>query len=77
MVYNYFVHPGEEFNIKTPNNKTVNVRLKTDGEININNSLYPNGFEITMTQLDNRINITTNMELIKKPDGFYYIKNFS
>lgn len=69
LVYNYRVLPGENFNIKTPGThslKDVDIKLKTDGEININNSLYPNGFKITMTQMANRINITTNMELIKK-----------
>lgn len=75
MAYNYSVKIGETFNIKTPNNTTVDVSLKTDGKININHSIYPDGFEITMTQMNNRINITTNMELIKHNDGFYYIKS--
>lgn len=77
MVYNYFVKPGENFNIKTPGIKSfndINSILKSDGEININHSLYPNGFEIKMVQMPDKINITTNMELIKKDDGFYYIK---
>lgn len=79
MMYNYFVKPGENFNIKTPGIKSlkdINKTLKTDGEVNINHSLYPNGFEIKMTQMANKINITTNMELIKNPDGSYSIKDF-
>lgn len=75
MVYNYSVKVGETFNIKTPNNKNIDVKLKTDGEININHSVYPDGFEITMTQMADKINITTNMELVKHEDGYYYIKN--
>lgn len=78
MVYNYSVKPGESFNIKTPGNHTFDdiiKNLKSDGEININHSLYPNGFEIKITQMANRINITTNMELIKNDDGSFSIKN--
>ena len=77
MVYNYHVLPGEDFNIKTPSTNSlndVNTLLKANGDIVINKSIYPTGFEITMTQLANRINITTNMELIKCDDGYYHIK---
>ena len=78
MVYNYRVLPGENFKIKTPGNHTFDdilKNIKSDGEININHSLYPNGFEIKMTQMANRVNITTNMELIKDNDGCYHIKD--
>lgn len=80
MVYNYFVYPGESFNIKTPGNHSFDdiiKMLKSDGEININHSLYPSGFEVQLTQIKtDKIIITTNMELIKESDGFYYIKDF-
>ena len=77
MVYNYTVHPGESFNIKTPGNhifSDVTKNIKSDGEIIINDSEYPSGFKIKMTQFENKILFTTNMELIKQDDGFYYIK---
>mgnify|MGYP003327898612 CR=1 FL=1 len=77
MTYNYNVLPGESFNIKTPGVKSFDdiiKNIKSDGEVIINHSLYPNGFEIKMTQLANKIIISTNMELVKKDDGFYYIK---
>lgn len=78
MVYNYSIKQGESFNIKTPGNHTFDdiiKNIKSDNEIIINHSLYPSGFEIKMTQLADKIIITTNKELIKNDDGFYYIKN--
>lgn len=77
MVYNYVVKPNETFNIKTPGNHSfsdISTNIKNDKDIIINESLYPNGFKIKMTQLANKIVFTTNMELIKHDDGFYYIK---
>ena len=78
MVYNYIVHVGESFNIKTPGNHTLNdivKNIKSDESIIINDSLYPGGFKIKMTQLANKIIITTNKELIKNSDGSYSIKD--
>lgn len=78
MVYNYFVKPGESFNIKTPGNHSlddITKHIKSENQIIINHSIYPNGFDIKMTQLADKIIITTNMELIKNDDGFYYIKD--
>ncbi len=77
MVYNYTVHPNESFNIKTLGNHTfsdIKKNIKSNSEIIINHSTYPSGFEIKMTQFKDKILITTNMELIKHDDGFYYIK---
>lgn len=77
MVYNYSVHTGESFKIKTPGNHSfddITKDIKSDGEIIINHSLYPNGFEIKITQLADKIIITANMELIKNNDGSYSIK---
>lgn len=76
-MYNYFVKLGQSFNIKTPGNHTfddISKHLKSDGEIIINHSLYPDGFEIKMTQMPDKIIITTNMELIENEDGSYSIK---
>lgn len=78
MVYNYSVNQDESFNIKTPGNHTFDdiiKNIKSNGEIIINHSLYSNVFEIKMTQLANKILITTNKELIKNSDGFYYFKD--
>lgn len=78
MVYNYVVHVDESFNIKTPGNHSfddITKHLKSDGEIIINHSLYPDGFDIKMTQLSDKIIITTNMELIENDDGSYSINN--
>ena len=72
MVYNYSVFPGQSFKIKTPgvdSFQDIIKDLKSDGEININHSLYPN------TQLPYKIIITTNMELIENSDGSYSINN--
>ena len=78
MVYNYSVKQGESFNIKTPGSHTlndINKNIGSDGEIIINHSLYPNGFEIKMTQLADKIIITTNKELVKNSNGSYSIKD--
>ena len=78
LVYNYSVNQDESFNIKTPGNHTFDdiiKNIKSNGEIIINHSLYSNVFEIKMTQLANKILITTNKELIKNSDGFYYFKD--
>lgn len=77
MVYNYSINPGESFKIKTPGNHAFNdivKNVKSDGQVIINHSLYPNGFDVKMTQLYNKIIITTNMELIENDDGSYSIK---
>lgn len=76
-MFNYSVKPGESFNIKTPGNHSfedIQKNIKSNGEITINHSIYPNGFEIKMTQLADKIIVTTNMELIKNNDGSYSIK---
>ncbi len=78
MVFNKTIKPGQSLKIKTPGNNSfddITKNLKTDGEIIINHSLYPDGFEIKMTQLPNKIIITTNMELIENDDGTCSIKN--
>lgn len=77
MVYNYAIVPGQSFKLNTPGNHSFDdivKNTKSDGQIIINHSKYPNGFEIKATQLVNKIIITTNMELIKNNDGSYSIK---
>lgn len=78
MTYNYSITVGESFNIKTPKVHSIDditKKIKSDGEILINHSIYPNGFEIKLTQTAKKIIISTNMELVKKDDGYYYIKD--
>ena len=64
MVYNYSVKPGESMKIKTPGNNSfddITKHLKSNGEVIINHSLYPDGFEVKMTQIGtDKIIITTN-----------------
>lgn len=78
MVYNYPIYRGESFKIKTPGNHSfddITKLIKSNDAIIINHSIYPDGFEIRMTQIEtSKIIITTNMELIKDPDGYYSIK---
>ena len=77
-MFNYSVKPGQSFTIKTPGNHSfddIQKMIKSNGEIIINHSIYPDGFEIKITQLANKIIITTNMELIKDEDGSYFIKH--
>ena len=77
MVFNYSVAPGESFKIQTPGNHSFDdivKNIKTDGQVTINHSLYPNGFDVKITQLYNKIIITTNMELIENADGSYSVK---
>lgn len=78
MVFNKTIKPGQSLKIKTPGNHSfddITKNLKSDGEIIINHSLYPDGFEIKMTQLPNKIIVTTNMELIENEDGSYSINS--
>lgn len=78
MVFNKTIYPGQSLKIKTPGNHSfddITKHLKSDGEIIINHSLYPDGFEIKMTQMPDKIIITTNMELIENEDGSYSINN--
>lgn len=78
MVFNKTIKPGQSLKIKTPGNHSfddITKNLKSDGEIIINHSLYPDGFEIKMTQLSNKIIVTTNMELIENEDGSFSINS--
>lgn len=79
-MFNYSVDPNENIVIKTPENHSlddISKHIKSDGDVIINHSIYPNGFEIKMTQMDNKIIITTNIELIKNDDGSFSIKTQS
>lgn len=76
MVFNKTLKPGQSLIIKTPGNHSfddISKHLKSNGEVIINHSLYPDGFEIKMTQMANKIIITSNMELIENDDGSFSI----
>lgn len=78
MVFNKTLRPGQSMKIKTPGNHSIDdigKHLKSNGEVIINHSLYPDGFEVKMTQIGtDKIIVTTNMELIENDDGSFSIK---
>lgn len=79
MAFNKVIHVGQSLKIKTPNVKNFNdieknFKISSNNDIIINHSMYPDGFEITMTQLADKIIVTTNMELVENPDGSYSIQ---
>ncbi len=77
-MYNYSVNIDEKFVIKTPNVKSlsdIKVEHKQTEDCIINHSIYPNGADITMIQLTNKIVISSNKELIKNNDGTYSFKD--
>lgn len=60
--------------IKTPKVNSFNdihKELKQSEDCIINHSIYPNGLDVTITQLCNKIIITSNKPLIKNDDGSY------
>jgi len=78
MVYNYAVNVNEKLTIKTPNVNSfadIKVEHKQTADCIINHSIYPDGTDITFTQLANKIIISSNKELIKNDDGTYSFKN--
>jgi len=77
-MYNYSVNVGEKLVIKTPNVKSlsdIKIEHKQTSECIINHSVYPDGADITMTQLANKIIISSNKELVKNDDGSYSFKD--
>lgn len=74
-MYNYsFSETDGNVVIKTPkvdNFQDIKKDLKQDNECIINHSIYPNGLDITMTQLSDKIIISSNKKLVKNDDGSY------
>lgn len=76
-MFNYSVKPGESFTINTPGVNSldeVKKEFKQTAECIINHSIYPNGLDITFTQLANKIIVSSNKELIKNDDGTYSVQ---
>ena len=70
-MFNYSVNIGEKLTIKTPNVKSLS-------DIKIEHkqaSIYPDGTDVTFSQLCDKIIISSNKELIKNDDGTYSFKN--
>ena len=60
---------------KVNNFNDIKKEIKSDADCIINHSIYPNGLDITITQLADKIIISSNKELIKNEDGTYDFKN--
>lgn len=74
-MYNYsFTEADGNVVIKTPNVKNFNdikKDIKQTEDCIINHSIYPDGLDITMSQLCDKIIISSNKKLIKNEDGSY------
>ena len=77
-MFNYSVNAGEKLTIKTPNVKSlsdIKIEHKQTADCIINHSVYPDGTDVTFSQLCNKIIISSNKELIKNDDGTYSFKD--
>jgi len=77
-MFNYSVNLDESITIKTPDVKSISdiqVETKQEPECIINHSIYPDGTDVTFTQLADKIIITSNKELVKNDDGTYCFKS--
>jgi hypothetical protein len=78
-MYNYsFTENDGAIKIITPkvnSLKDVKIETKQTNECIINHSIYPNGLDITMTQLANKILISANHKLVKNDDGSFIFEN--
>lgn len=78
-MYNYsFTIANGNITIKTPpvdNFQDIKIEHKKTADCIINHSIYPNGLDITMTQLANKIILTSNRELVQNDDGTYCFKD--
>lgn len=74
-MFNYsFTEADGEIVIKTPKvDKFDDIKkdLKQTSDCIINHSIYPNGLDITMSQLSDKILISSNKRLLKNADGSY------
>lgn len=78
-MYNYSFNSSDgNIVIKTPkvdNFSDIKKEIKSSNDCIINHSIYPNGLDITMSQLADRIIISSNKELLKNDDGTYSFKD--
>ena len=74
-MYNYsFSKVDGNVVIKTPkvnNFSDIKKDIKQTCDCIINHSIYPNGLDITMSQLADKIIISSNKKLFKNDDGSY------
>ena len=74
-MYNYFFSETDgDVVIKTPkvdNFDDIKKDIKHTNDCIINHSIYPNGLDITMSQLADKIIISSNKKLFKNDDGSY------
>ena len=77
-MFNYSLNVGEKLTIKTPNVKSfsdIKIEKKQTSDCIINHSIYPDGTDVTFTQLADKIIISSNKELVKNDDGSYSFKS--
>ena len=77
-MFNYSVNLGEKLTIKTPNvNSMADIQIDTKqtADCIINHSVYPDGTDVTFTQLAGKIIISSNKELVHNDDGTYSFKS--
>ncbi len=78
-MYNYSFNSSDgNIVIKTPkvdNFSDIKKEIKQSVDCVINHSIYPNGLDITMSQLSDKIIISSNKELLKNNDGTYSFKD--
>ena len=78
-MYNYsFKSTDGEIIINTPkvdNLSDITKEFKQTSDCIINHSIYPNGLDITMSQLADKIILSSNKELLKNDDGTYSFKD--
>lgn len=77
-MFNYSLNAGEKLTIKTPNVKSfsdIKIEKKQTSDCIINHSIYPDGTDITFTQLADKTIISSNKELVKNDDGTYSFMN--
>lgn len=77
-MFNYSLNVGENLTIKTPGVKSlsdIKIENKQTSDCIINHSIYPDGTDVTFTQLADKIIISSNKELVKNDDGTYSFMN--
>ena len=74
-MYNYsFSEVDGNVTIKTPKVDSfddIKKDIKQTADCVINHSIYPNGLDVTISQLADKIIISSNKKLIKNEDGSY------
>lgn len=71
-MYSYTI--SGEIDIHTPgdfSNDDIKKTFEQYPDYIVNHSVYPNGFEITMTQYADRIEVQTNRPLTQNADGSF------